>query len=289
MPEKSASIAQQRLMGMAWAARTGRLDTSKIEDEDWREKVDKIAKSKNFSDDTLHKMASTKYKDEKTGKMRPYLIGKGTPEEPEKKRRPYKKSASEGYIQTFSEFLNERIKEEYVNFYEGVCEAYAIMGESTIPSIEDVSEMIIANMLTFNRPMGQNYSGVTPIKNWKNVTQHDTIDPEVEREIEDEESLTNQQVMKSRTLFKGGVFGPTFEEFMEMRENVQLNPGMSLTGMGPVSLPGNPGTNSSFHTQEPGSGDFPSVSKRKKDEDEEEEAERIKKELSRKKDETNNS
>jgi hypothetical protein len=95
--------------------------------------------------------------------------------------------------------------------------------------------------------------------------------------------------MKSRTLFKGGVFGPTFEEFMEMRENVQLNPGMSLTGMGPVSLPGNPGTNSSFHTQEPGSGDFPSVSKRKKDEDEEEEAERIKKELSGKKDETNNS
>jgi hypothetical protein len=288
MPEKSASIAQQRLLGMAWAARTGRLDTSKIEDEDWRNKVEKIANSDNFSDDTLHKMASTKYRDEKTGKMRPYLIGKGTPEDPEKKRRPYKKKASEGYIQTFSDFLNERLEEEYNNFYEGVCEAYTIMGENKIPSIEQVSEMIVANMLPFGRPQGQNYSGVKAIKNWKNVTQPETIDPEVEREIEDEEALTNQQVMRSRNLFKNGVFAPTFEEYMYMKENIQLNPGMNLTGMGPVNLPGNPGTNASFHNQTPGSGDMPAFTKRKTDEEEEEEAERIKKELQKRKDETNN-
>ena len=120
MPENSASIAQQRLMGMAWAARTNRLDTSKIKDKSWREKVEKIANSDKFSDKTLHKMASTKYKDENTGKLRPYLIGKGTSENPEKKRRPYKKKAtvSESYIMNYSEFIMEK---DAILFYEGYC------------------------------------------------------------------------------------------------------------------------------------------------------------------------
>jgi len=283
MPEKSASIAQQRLLGMAWAARTNRLDTSKIKDEEWRKKVEKIAKSKNFSDETLHKMASTKYRDEKTGKLRPYLIGKGTPEDPEKKRRPYKKKANEHTVLSLSEFLNEKynnLEKDYELFYEGVCEAFSIMGENDLPTIEELSEMILANMLPFGKPMGQNYSGVKAVKNYKNVTQPETINPDVETKIEDEEALTNQQVMKSRILFNNGVFYPTFEEFMEMKENVQLNPGMNLTGMGPVALPGNPGGNSDFHNQTAGSGDGVSFTKRKDDDDEEEESEKIKKLLS---------
>jgi hypothetical protein len=39
--------------------------------------------------------------------------------------------------------------------------------------------------------------------------------------------------------------------------NVHLNPGMNVPGMGPVQFPGNPGTTTQFHSQAPGSGDKP--------------------------------
>jgi len=38
---------------------------------------------------------------------------------------------------------------------------------------------------------------------------------------------------------------------------VHLNPGMNVPGMGPVQFPGNPGTTTQFHSQAPGSGDKP--------------------------------
>ena len=38
---------------------------------------------------------------------------------------------------------------------------------------------------------------------------------------------------------------------------VHLNPGMNVPGMGPVQFPGNPGTTTQFHSQTPGSGDKP--------------------------------
>lgn len=38
---------------------------------------------------------------------------------------------------------------------------------------------------------------------------------------------------------------------------VHLNPGMNVPGMGPVAFPGNPGTTTQFHSQTPGSGDKP--------------------------------
>lgn len=39
--------------------------------------------------------------------------------------------------------------------------------------------------------------------------------------------------------------------------NVHLNPGMNVPGMGAVKFPGNPGTTTQFHSQAPGSGDKP--------------------------------
>jgi hypothetical protein len=204
MPEKSASISQQRLLGMAWAARTGRLDTSKIEDKDWRDKIDKIANSDKFPDKSLKKMASTKHRDEETDKLIPYRIGKGTPEDPERKRKPYKKKLQEGFsLMGLNEFLLERqslLELKFQDFYNGYIDALSIMGDKFIPN---VSEM--------------------------------------------------------------------FNIYKDIIENVQLNPGMNVMGMGPVSMPGNPGTTTSFHSQEPGSGDIPYY--KKDDEDEEDEDE----------------
>ena len=49
-----------------------------------------------------------------------------------------------------------------------------------------------------------------------------------------------------------------------VEENVGLNPGMNVPGMGNVSLPGGPGSQNSFTSQEVGSGDMPFGSKKKK-------------------------
>jgi len=209
MPEKSASISQQRIMGMAWAARTGRLDTSKLEGS-FKDKIEKIANSKTFSDDTLHKMAKTKHKDPETKRKIPYLIGKGTPEDPERKRKPYKKKAvSEGYsIKSLHEFI---LEQEFQEFYNGYIDALHLMEDTDFP---DTSEM--------------------------------------------------------------------FESFKRIKENMQLNPGMNVMGMGSISMPGAPGTSTDFHNQEVGSGDTPWPFK-KDDDEEEEEKRRIKKLLASKK------
>lgn len=179
MPNKSASISQQRLLGAAYAARTGRLNTSEIEDDEFREKVEKIANSKNFTDDTLHKMASTKHRDEETNKLLPYKIGKGTSEEPERMRKPYKKK-------TLTESINEA---------------------------------------------------------W-------------------------DQIKKSSVIL-------TLEQYFELHETLSLNPGMNVPGMGSISMPGNPGTSTSFHTQQVGSGDFIVGKKKKEDEDEKDKDKKI--------------
>lgn len=193
----SKSISQQRIMGMAWAARTGRLDTSKL-DGDLKDKVEKIAKSKNFSDKSLHKKAATKHRNPDDNKLLPYKIGKGTPEEPEFKRKPYKKRVvKENYIPSIKEFI---IEQKFQDFYNGYIDAMALMEDSYIP----------------------NHSNL-------------------------------------------------FETFKIIIENIQLNTGMNLTGMGPVELPGNPGTSSDFHNQSPGSGDV--FIKNDEDEDEEDEEE----------------
>jgi len=105
MPDKSASVAQQRMLGMAWAARSGKLDTSKL-DPEFRKKIDKIANSDTFSDATLSKMAHTKHKSKETRKKLPYLIGKGSAEKPEKKFLK-KKRVYDAYIPTFEEYLTE--------------------------------------------------------------------------------------------------------------------------------------------------------------------------------------
>lgn len=197
MPEKSASIAQQRLLGMSWAARTGRLDTSKISDGSLRDKIEKIANSDTFSDKSLKKMASTKHHDDDTNKKLPYLIGKGTSDDPERKRKPYKKrQVQESFnLKSISDFLLER---EFQEFYNGYIDALHIMNDNTHP---DISEM--------------------------------------------------------------------FSIYKNIREDVQLNPGMNVTGMGAIKLPGNPGTNTAFHNQEPGSGDI--IFHKKDEEDEEDE------------------
>jgi len=61
-------------------------------------------------------------------------------------------------------------------------------------------------------------------------------------------------------------------------ENVMLNPGMNVAGMGPVKFPGNAGTTTAFHGQNIGSGDVPTIIIDPKDKknDEEEEKKRIK-------------
>ena len=188
MPEKSASIAQQRLLGMAWAARTGRLDTKKIDDEEWRKKVEKIAKSKNFSDKTLHKMASTKYKDEKTGKLRPYLIGKGTPENPEKKRRPYKKRATAENLQ--EDIISENV---FSNFYDGYCEALSIMEDKNVPSKSKVKEALIANMINSLGAPYNKIGGTLPVKHLNRIaSSKDFSSPDDE--------LLKAQVERSRML-----------------------------------------------------------------------------------------
>ncbi len=47
-------------------------------------------------------------------------------------------------------------------------------------------------------------------------------------------------------------------------EEVTLNPNMNVQGMGPVELPGNPGSANSFAGQKVGSGDIPFNTKKKK-------------------------
>jgi hypothetical protein len=187
---------------MAWAARTGRLDTSKIEDKEWRDKINKIANSDKFPDKSLKKMASTKHRDEETDKLIPYRIGKGTPEEPERMRKPYKKKVQEGFhLKGLNDFISEKesiIESEFEDFYNGYIDAMYIMNDNFVPNI---SQMFII--------------------------------------------------------------------YKEIRENAQLNPGMNVMGMGPVSMPGNPGTTTSFHNQEPGSGDIPYYKKEEDEEDEE--------------------
>jgi hypothetical protein len=49
-----------------------------------------------------------------------------------------------------------------------------------------------------------------------------------------------------------------------VEETVTLNPNMNVQGMGPVELPGNPGSADSFATQKVGSGDSPDGKKKKK-------------------------
>jgi hypothetical protein len=49
-----------------------------------------------------------------------------------------------------------------------------------------------------------------------------------------------------------------------VEETVNLNPNMNVQGMGPVELPGNPGSADSFATQKVGSGDIPGGKKKKK-------------------------
>lgn len=49
-----------------------------------------------------------------------------------------------------------------------------------------------------------------------------------------------------------------------VEETVNLNPNMDVQGMGPVELPGNPGSADSFATQKVGSGDIPDGKKKKK-------------------------
>lgn len=49
-----------------------------------------------------------------------------------------------------------------------------------------------------------------------------------------------------------------------VEETVNLNPNMNVQGMGPVELPGNPGSADSFATQKVGSGDIPDRKKKKK-------------------------
>ena len=49
-----------------------------------------------------------------------------------------------------------------------------------------------------------------------------------------------------------------------VEETVNLNPNMDVQGMGPVELPGNPGSADSFATQNVGSGDIPGGKKKKK-------------------------
>ncbi len=49
-----------------------------------------------------------------------------------------------------------------------------------------------------------------------------------------------------------------------VEEEVTLNPNMNVQGMGPVELPGNPGSADSFATQKVGSGDSPGGKKKKK-------------------------
>lgn len=49
-----------------------------------------------------------------------------------------------------------------------------------------------------------------------------------------------------------------------VEETVNLNPNMNTQGMGPVELPGNPGSADSFATQKVGSGDIPNGKKKKK-------------------------
>jgi len=210
MPDKSASISQQRLMGMAWAARTGRLDTSKL-DPGFKEKIDKIANSKNFSDDTLHKMAKTKHRDKDSKKLMPYMNGKGTPEDPERKRKPYKKKAvAENYkLKSIGEFILEK---EISEFRAGYLYALEIMESEEAPLFE-----------------------------WQ-----------------------------------------TAYAYIVLKEDISLNPGMNIMGMGPVSSPGAPGTSTDFHSQEVGSGDIPWPFE-KEDDEEEEEKKRIKKELESKK------
>lgn len=197
MPNKSASIAQQRLMGMAWAARTGRLDTSEIDDRDLRDKIEKIANSDNFSDESLKKKASTKHRDEETNKMLPYLIGKGSKEDPERKRKPYKKRVKESFkLKSLDEFI---IENEFQEFYNGFIDALHIMEDNNIPDISDM-----------------------------------------------------------------------FSTYKLIREELGLNPSMNVMGMGPVSMPGNPGTTTSFHNQDIGSGDSPYYKEDGEEEDEEE-------------------
>ena len=55
--EKARSEAQQRLMGMAWAVRSGQMDRDKATEE-----VLKLADS-SISDKALHDFAATKHKD----------------------------------------------------------------------------------------------------------------------------------------------------------------------------------------------------------------------------------
>lgn len=194
------SISQQRLMGMAWAARTGRLDTSKLSG-DFKDKIERIANSDNFSDDTLHKMAKTKYRDSDTKKLKPYKIGKGTAEEPEKMRRPYKKrkELQESYtIKSLNEFI---LEQEFIEFYNGYIDAIQIMNDTFIP----------------------------------------------------EKSIL-------------------FESFKIIKENIQLNPGMNVLGMGAIIMPGEPGTSTDFHNQGLGSGDIP-IGRKKKSEDEDDDEE----------------
>ena len=49
-----------------------------------------------------------------------------------------------------------------------------------------------------------------------------------------------------------------------VEETVNLNPNMNVQGMGPVELPGNPGSADSFATQKVGSGDIQGGKKKKK-------------------------
>jgi hypothetical protein len=62
-------------------------------------------------------------------------------------------------------------------------------------------------------------------------------------------------------------YAKTKEENLPQHANedfLQLNPNSNVNGMGPASLPGNPGSADSFATQIPGSGDFVLPKKKKK-------------------------
>jgi hypothetical protein len=135
-------------------------------------------------------MAKTKHRDAETKKKLPYLIGKGTIEDPERKRAPYKKKelVEEYTLKSLKDFI---IEAQFTEFYNGFVDALYLMKDTDIPS---VSEM--------------------------------------------------------------------FESFKIITENMELNPGMNTLGMGPVNMPGAPGSGTDFHNQMTGSGDFQFIIKK---------------------------
>lgn len=241
----SVSLSQQRLMGQAYALKTGKIKLKDI-DPDYRDKISKLADG----------MSKGDLKDFASNIKESVDIN----EEVEVK-----------YITSFDKFVYES---KMLQYTKNELELAGMFNEDdeTGPYNKLIAKAVVELMTTFSN---QGHSGFSAsmvrdifnkLSNWETLTPI-TSNPDEWSNVAETtgpEDIGLWQNKRNPAIFSKDA-GKTWYNVDESilgyieacLENIMLNPGMNVTRMGPVKFPGNAGTTTAFHGQNIGSGDVP--------------------------------